>query len=188
MVFINIHFSLDKVCPHFWYKTVANNKMHVLHMLHECKIRVIGNGGGNSWSPLQANFKCKRCNIFFLLRFIQHQLPCLVKGGSSVAYIAKSVAVTFIDIVGFTPLTASLNPPQLVQLLSSYFQLLETYGNAHGVHKIKTIGDGWFGCSKSLLFGGEAVSTSQPLPCLHTPRSMIGTSIPNQHTIRTLKF
>ncbi len=54
-----------------------------------------------------------------------------------------SVTVLFADVVGFTQLTSSMPPTQLVDLLSQLFSVFDELANKHGLEKIKTIGDGY---------------------------------------------
>ena len=55
----------------------------------------------------------------------------------------ESVTVLFADIVGFTQLTASTSPTELVDLLSQLFSRFDQLAAKHGIEKIKTIGDGY---------------------------------------------
>ena len=55
----------------------------------------------------------------------------------------ESVTVLFADIVGFTELTSSMPPAELVNLLSQLFSRFDQLANKHGLEKIKTIGDGY---------------------------------------------
>jgi adenylate cyclase len=54
-----------------------------------------------------------------------------------------SVSVLFADIVGFTPLSERLPASELVALLDSVFARWDALALAHGVEKIKTIGDSY---------------------------------------------
>lgn len=55
----------------------------------------------------------------------------------------EAVTVLFADIVGFTKLTASMPPAELVELLSQLFSRFDQLAEQHGLEKIKTIGDGY---------------------------------------------
>jgi adenylate cyclase len=55
----------------------------------------------------------------------------------------ESVTILFADIVGFTKLTASMPPADLVELLSQLFSRFDQLADHHGLEKIKTIGDGY---------------------------------------------
>nr|MCF6373289.1 adenylate/guanylate cyclase domain-containing protein [Tychonema sp. BBK16] len=49
----------------------------------------------------------------------------------------------FADIVGFTQLSASILPKQLVYLLNDIFSKFDHLAEKHGLEKIKTIGDSY---------------------------------------------
>ncbi|MCL1475458.1 adenylate/guanylate cyclase domain-containing protein [Argonema antarcticum] len=51
--------------------------------------------------------------------------------------------VLFGDIVGFTELSASIEPVELVELLNEIFSTFDTLTDQHGLEKIKTIGDAY---------------------------------------------
>ncbi len=50
-------------------------------------------------------------------------------------------SILFADVVGFTPLSASLSPARLVELLNEVFSGFDTLVERYGLEKIKTIGD-----------------------------------------------
>ncbi len=54
-----------------------------------------------------------------------------------------AVSVMFADIVGFTQLSASILPKQLVHLLNDIFSKFDHLAEKHGLEKIKTIGDSY---------------------------------------------
>jgi class 3 adenylate cyclase len=51
--------------------------------------------------------------------------------------------VLFADLVGFTPLAASMRPEQLVLMLDEVFSSWDALAASHGLEKIKTIGDSY---------------------------------------------
>lgn len=53
------------------------------------------------------------------------------------------VTVLFADIVGFTPLSSVLPPDEVVRLLDLLFARFDDLCSAHGMEKIKTIGDAY---------------------------------------------
>jgi adenylate cyclase len=53
------------------------------------------------------------------------------------------VTVLFADIVGFTPLSASLSPQEVVTVLDSLFSAFDQVVDRRGLEKIKTIGDAY---------------------------------------------
>jgi guanylate cyclase len=53
------------------------------------------------------------------------------------------VTVLFADLVGFTPLSASLTPAEVVTMLNGVFTAFDRLVDAGGLEKIKTIGDAY---------------------------------------------
>lgn len=53
------------------------------------------------------------------------------------------VTILFADIVGFTKMTATMPPAELVDLLSQIFSRFDALAEQYGLEKIKTIGDGY---------------------------------------------
>lgn len=62
-----------------------------------------------------------------------------------------SVTILFADIVGFTELSTTMTPFDLVNLLSGIFSMFDHLAEGHQLEKIKTIGDGY------LVVGGAPV-------------------------------
>lgn len=65
----------------------------------------------------------------------------LKAGEESIADHYTEVTVLFADIVGFTAMTAGMEPTDLVGLLDRVFQEFDAIARDHGVEKVKTIGD-----------------------------------------------
>ncbi|MFT7619252.1 MAG: adenylate cyclase [Planctomycetota bacterium] len=61
----------------------------------------------------------------------------------SIADAFDDVTVMFADLVGFTPLSASLSPDKLVALMDRIFTEFDELAECHGLEKIKTIGDAY---------------------------------------------
>ena len=62
---------------------------------------------------------------------------------ASIAEHSDGVTVLFADIVGFTELSARKTPQALVELLNRIFSEFDALAEAHGLEKIKTIGDAY---------------------------------------------
>jgi guanylate cyclase len=60
-----------------------------------------------------------------------------------IAERSEEVSVLFADIVGFTPTAERLPPEEVVALLDEIFSAFDELVAAHGLEKIKTIGDGY---------------------------------------------
>jgi guanylate cyclase len=65
----------------------------------------------------------------------------LKETGSTTAQRFDEVSVLFADIVGFTPLSATMEPEELVDRLNEVFTYFDTLAERYGVEKIRTIGD-----------------------------------------------
>jgi class 3 adenylate cyclase len=67
----------------------------------------------------------------------------LKAGASTIADHFGEVTVLFADIVGFTTLSASISPDEVVKLLNRIFSRFDELAQRHGLEKIKTIGDAY---------------------------------------------
>ena len=65
----------------------------------------------------------------------------LKQGAQTIADSFQNVTVLFADIVGFTQLSASTSPEELVQMLDAIFSDFDALAEKYGLEKIKTIGD-----------------------------------------------
>lgn len=65
----------------------------------------------------------------------------LKETGSTTAQRFDEVSVLFADIVGFTPLSATMEPEEMVDRLNEVFTYFDTLAERYGVEKIRTIGD-----------------------------------------------
>jgi class 3 adenylate cyclase len=61
----------------------------------------------------------------------------------AIAQAHDAVTVLFADIVGFTPLSQTMTPHELVRLLNEVFTAFDELARRHGLEKIKTIGDAY---------------------------------------------
>jgi class 3 adenylate cyclase/HAMP domain-containing protein len=67
----------------------------------------------------------------------------LKHGEETIADVCSETTILFADIVGFTELSLSLSPTEIVELLSGLFSEFDSLAQKHGVEKIKTIGDAY---------------------------------------------
>ncbi|MEG4859429.1 adenylate/guanylate cyclase domain-containing protein [Microcoleus sp. K1-B6] len=67
----------------------------------------------------------------------------LKQNETTIAEYFPEVTVLFADIVGFTALSAVMNPIELVDLLNKIFSGFDLLCERHGLEKIKTIGDAY---------------------------------------------
>jgi class 3 adenylate cyclase len=71
----------------------------------------------------------------------------LKDGEDTIADRHDYVAVLFADIVGFTPLSESLDADELVRDLNAMYSEFDRYAEKHRVEKVKTIGDAFMAMS-----------------------------------------
>lgn len=64
----------------------------------------------------------------------------------NVAHRYEYVTVLQADMVGFTPLSASRGPQEVLSILGELFYEFDQQTEIHGVHKLKTIGDAYIVC------------------------------------------
>jgi PAS domain S-box-containing protein len=67
----------------------------------------------------------------------------LKQNETTIAEYFPEVTVLFADIVGFTALSSTMNPIDLVELLNKIFSRFDLLCERHGLEKIKTIGDAY---------------------------------------------
>jgi adenylate cyclase len=87
----------------------------------------------------------------------------LKAGESPIADRASDVGVLFADLVGFTPLSETMRPEELVEVLDEVFTLFDGLVAEHGLEKIKTIGDAYMVASGLL---GEGSGHAEDLAAL----------------------
>jgi class 3 adenylate cyclase len=81
-------------------------------------------------------------------RLLANMLPAsiaerLKQNPQAIADGFDAASVLFADIVGFTPLSATMPPHALVELLNRVFSRFDELARVHGLEKIKTIGDAY---------------------------------------------
>jgi adenylate cyclase len=83
-----------------------------------------------------------------LLNVLPEPIAQRLKSGESViADGASEVGVLFADIAGFTPLSESMAPEDVVRLLDRAFTVFDGLAEEHHLEKIKTIGDAYMAAS-----------------------------------------
>lgn len=79
-----------------------------------------------------------------LLNILPHAIAERLKQNeTTIAEYFPEVTVLFADLVGFTPLSITMNPIELVELLNQIFSGFDLLCERHGLEKIKTIGDAY---------------------------------------------
>jgi class 3 adenylate cyclase len=67
----------------------------------------------------------------------------LKQRGETTARRFDSISVLFADIVGFTPMSAQMDPEEMVDRLNEVFTVFDALAERHGCEKIRTIGDNY---------------------------------------------
>lgn len=71
----------------------------------------------------------------------------LKAGEGRIADRVEEVAVLFADVVDFTPISESLSPEEIVEMLDDLFSAFDALADRWGLEKIKTIGDAYMAVS-----------------------------------------
>jgi adenylate cyclase len=77
-----------------------------------------------------------------LLNILPSEIAAILKNENrTIADYYEGASILFADVVNFTPLSASMTPVELVNLLNEVFSHFDTLVESYGLEKIKTIGD-----------------------------------------------
>jgi class 3 adenylate cyclase len=83
-----------------------------------------------------------------------------LKEGQVVADAYSDASVVFIDVVGFTRLAGTVSPGHLIELLNAFFGLADRCAAAHGVEKVKTIGDAYLAVAGGNVPAGNSADAA----------------------------
>jgi guanylate cyclase len=77
-----------------------------------------------------------------LLSILPQDIASVLKNESHIiANYHHEASILFADVVDFTPMSASMTPLELVELLNEVFSFFDTLAEKYSLEKIKTIGD-----------------------------------------------
>ena len=77
-----------------------------------------------------------------LLNILPREVVAVLKHGPrTIADHYEDASILFADVVDFTPLSASMTPTELVEMLNEVFSYFDLLTEKFGLEKIKTIGD-----------------------------------------------
>jgi guanylate cyclase len=77
-----------------------------------------------------------------LLNILPREIATILKNENRViADQFESASILFADVVNFTPMSASMTPAELVELLNEVYSHFDTLVEKYDLEKIKTIGD-----------------------------------------------
>lgn len=96
----------------------------------------------NSALDLLAQEREKSENL--LLNILPKQIADTLKVEEQViAENHEAVSLLFADLVGFTPMTAQMEPTEMVKFLNQIYSYFDTLEEKYGVEKIRTMGDSY---------------------------------------------
>jgi adenylate cyclase len=79
-----------------------------------------------------------------LLNILPKEIAAILKNESrTIADHYTEASILFADMVGFTPLSAKLEPVEMVELLNEAFSYFDTLVDKYDLEKIRTIGDSY---------------------------------------------
>ncbi len=109
----------------------------------------IQRGNSNLLRSLLNGLEAEKAKSDSLLRNIlpEEVIRRLSGGESSIADAIDSASVVFSDLVGFTPISAKMTAPALVEALNDLYSAFDEAALAAGIEKIKTIGDAYLAVS-----------------------------------------
>lgn len=97
-----------------------------------------------AWAKHQQLNEEKNISEQLLLNVLPQSIAARMRNGETlIADKHEHVAVVFADIVNFTPLSASITPEQLVEILDDVFSRFDAIADELNLEKIKTIGDAY---------------------------------------------
>ena len=106
------------------------------------------------WKSLVIDWQFKQLEVAHEKsdKLLENMLPIpiasrLKETEKTIADQHDSVAVLFADLVGFTTLSSTIHPEQLVNGLNTIFSAFDKMTEKLGLEKIKTIGDAYMVCS-----------------------------------------
>src|SRR4029077_15370321 len=79
-----------------------------------------------------------------LLNILPKEIAAILKNEErTIADHFPGASILFADMVGFTPMTASMTPTAMLDLLHEVFTFFDSLVDKYGVEKIRTIGDSY---------------------------------------------
>jgi hypothetical protein len=111
--------------------------------------RILEDAGANVEYPSNLTALCKKNSHrmqanFAVMEAFPHRIASALLDGRQLESISKpSVSLLFSDIVGFTAMSATMDPGKVTSLLRRLFYKLDRLAYIHGVQKIDVIGDAY---------------------------------------------
>ena len=107
-----------------------------------------------------------RENQRLLLNILPEAIADRLRGGETlIADRFDDVTLLFADIVGFTAMSSTMSPHELVSVLNEVFTVFDDLVEQHDLEKVKTIGDAY------MVIGGLLDDLDRPYPARGGPRA-----------------
>ena len=98
----------------------------------------------------------KKKSDALLYNVLPQSIAHRLQSGEAVADAFPDVTIIFVDVVGFTRMSQSMDPTEVVTLLNAYFSKADAACDLFGIEKVKTIGDAY------MAVAGAIVPTPRP--------------------------
>jgi len=96
---------------------------------------------------LDLQYERKKSNELLRVLLPDAVVHDLIQHGSHKPQIKENVSILFCDFVGFTPISATLSPEELIGELSDIFSAFDSICEQNNTTRIKTIGDAYMAVS-----------------------------------------
>ncbi|MBM0741125.1 PAS domain S-box protein [Phormidium sp. CLA17] len=150
--------------------TVRDDAGTLLH--YEGSVRDITDRKSTEEELRRQRLKSERLLLNVLPQAIAERLK---RGQKIIADSFTEATVLFADLVGFTELSTSISPNELVELLNSVFSKFDQLADHHQLEKIKTIGDAYM------------VVAGLPIPRADHVRAIADIALDMQHEITKIR-
>jgi class 3 adenylate cyclase len=96
---------------------------------------------------LDLQYERKKSNELLRILLPDAVVHDLIQYGAHKPQVKENVSILFCDFVGFTPISATLSPEQLIEELSEIFSAFDNICERNNTIRIKTIGDAYMAAS-----------------------------------------
>ena len=89
-----------------------------------------------------------------LYNVLPQEVAARLRAGEAVADSFSDLTVVFVDLAGFSGIAKRLSPGHLVKILNAFFSAADRCAEAHGLEKVKTIGDAYLAVAGGMASAG----------------------------------
>ena len=108
---------------------------------------------------------------------------------ASLAEHHEDVTILFTDIVGFTKISSTCSPAEVMIMLNKLFSIFDLVSERHNIYKVETIGDAYMcAAGLNLKTEKERMKDSEDGCCSHKGKLEVGQADPISHATRMLNF